>query len=93
MFTLKATEFIRPFGRKKPYFTEMDDEFKPFYEDMTAKGCEIQVEVLWTGEASLTVSNPSEMVDYDIELVENGPEVIEALKRLLKNKSWEDIED
>ena len=88
-YTVCVTQFLMPDGRPKQIETELPVETQPFYESMLKHGCRIEMEVLTTSEVSMTISDPVEEVDIDIEVVSNGPEVIEALSRLLTRKSWE----
>lgn len=85
-FKCFATQYLRPHGSKVQVHTTLPDEFEESYIEMKNCGCSIEMEVLNTGQVSITIFDGKE--DIDIKIVENGPAVIKAVRDLLTNKLW-----
>ena len=75
------TQYMRPDGRKVP--TEIDRPIRIHRKaiDLMEIGCTFESEVLTTGEISLTVAYEGE--DIAIEICPNGPEVLDAVDKLI----------
>lgn len=83
---IHVREFIPPHGRQKMTSLEIPDRYTELYQEMISSGCELQAELLNTGEVSLTVTNSDR--DVDIIIVSVGPSVMEAVCQLLENANW-----
>lgn len=77
------TQYLRPDGRAIPVTIDMPDEVHAKAIAIIAAGYRFEVEHLTTGHASLTIFDPGEEVDVAIEVVPNGPEVPEAIERMV----------
>ena len=74
------TQYLRPNGRAVDIYFQAPDHVFLKAEQLIADGFKFEVEVLTTGEISLTVSDGEE--DIAIELFPNGPGIekhVEAL--------------
>lgn len=47
-----------------------------------------EAEMLRTGEVSLTISDPKEEMDVDIEVMPNGPDVQRGMVAMLGRRLW-----
>jgi hypothetical protein len=56
------------------------------YEDMRAHGCRFEIEILQTGMVHVTISSADD--DLDSALINNGPQVQEAMTKMLHEQSW-----
>lgn len=95
-----VTQYLRPDGRRRDSGFELPSEIKPLYDEMKKAGCWVEVEVLTTGEVSMTVFDPAKEEAIDMSVTQNGPKVkdglvftivwfstaIENLLRVFKNK-------
>lgn len=88
-FTVEVLQYLMPDGRTRPETTELPIAVKPLYNAMVASGHRFEAEMLSTGEVSVTIFCPASDEDVDIEVVPNGPEVQEALAKMLENRMWE----
>lgn len=88
-FTAELVQYMMPNGRAKDVTTELPDEARDDYNAMTGAGCRLEAEVLVTDEVSVTIFDPDEEVDVDIEVVPNGPGVQQALLKMLKRRLWD----
>ena len=79
---IRFTQYLRPNGRKQVIFAPMPEGMADKVSAILAAGDSFEAEVLGTGIVSLTVTDHTQ--DYAIELCPNGPEVVEALKRLIE---------
>ncbi len=64
-------QYIPPNGRKKWVDCEVPDDLSEKYKELTQEGCNIAIEILMTGELSITVED--DIHDFDIEVVPNAP--------------------
>lgn len=85
MFEIPFTQYLMPDGRKKATSIVVDDAVGEQAKGLIAAGYIFESEVLSTDEVSLTCThNDSEDGDpLTIEVIPNGPEVLEAAKRLV----------
>ena len=83
------TQFLRPDGRKKPVTFDVEDASieAEQAQRLIDADCEFSCEELMTGTVVLYVSWPAGMSykddDMCVELTSNGPEVRDAVSRLL----------
>lgn len=82
------TQYLLPDGRKRETHITLPDEAERPYIEMLGYSCRLEAEILSTGEVSVTVFHVEEEIDLDIEVVPNGPEVQDALMKMLKRRSW-----
>ena len=82
-YPVQAVQYLRPDGHKKLIVTELPIYSRKSYERMLEQGLWFELEVLTTGEVSITVSN--DKTDVDCEVVANGPEVHRAMLKMLSN--------
>jgi len=87
MTSIPYVQFLRPDGRQKEGFFDLQEDLEDELDSLTRCGCRVEAEVLVTGEVSLTISSSDE--DIDIEISQNGPEVLENLAKMLRRRRWE----
>lgn len=85
-FTAEVIQFLLPHGNKRSQTTELDEALLEDYNHMRESGAMFHAEILQTGEVSITISHEEE--DVDIEVVPNGPQVQEAMERMLRRRAW-----
>ena len=80
---IEFTQYLMPDGRKrKMFFSDLSPEAEAAAKRIVDAGLYLECEVLAiTGWVSLTVSDGEQ--DVGIEVVPNGPPIIEAVERLL----------
>lgn len=79
---VEITQFIAPRGRQELRKCEVPDDCAVGYESLKRHGCRLTAEVLMTGHVSQTVEH--EDGDFLIEITSNGPEVQQALIKMLR---------
>jgi hypothetical protein len=89
-FEAMVTQFLQPNGLQIMATVDLPMSVKANYLDMLQCKCRLEAEIISTDEVSLTVT--SEEYDVDIEVVGNGPVVIEALTRMLQRAHWKSPE-
>lgn len=85
MYNIPFTQYFLPHGRKALMFFGVSDELGVQAQAIIDRGWRFEAEMLTTGEVSLTVSDPIEEIDVAIEVVPNGPEVVDAVTRLIRS--------
>jgi len=60
------------------------DSLKEKYDLIQKCGCRITAEILSTGLVSLCIEKP-DLDDIDIDICQNGPEVIKTLEKMIDN--------
>lgn len=85
-FTAEVKQYLRPDGRVRMVTTELPLELKPFYDDMREHQCQLEAEVLTTGQVSITVTGPD--ADLDFSITENGPSLQPGLEAMLRRQAW-----
>jgi hypothetical protein len=75
------TQFLRPDGRRKTVTIERPPEVEANAKRIADAGLRFECEVLTTNEVSLTIADDDE--DLAFEVVPNGPDVPNAVDRLL----------
>ena len=79
---VEITQFIAPYGEQRIRFAEVPDDCAVGYEAMRRHGCRLTAEVLSTGHVSQCIEHDEG--DFDIKITKNGPDVQEALVRMLR---------
>ena len=80
---IEFIQFLRPHGRRSKQKIERPQEVEARAELLKEKGYEFHAEMLTTGQVSLTVFDPETEADVAIEVIPNGPEVLDAVDRLI----------
>ncbi len=82
---IEFTQFVLPRGERKQLFIDRPEEVEAVAERFVAGGGWFEAEILTTGHVSLTACMNRDDGDNDIEIevVENGPAVVEAVDRLV----------
>jgi hypothetical protein len=78
------TQYLLPDGRKKSTFIGVHIDVADRAREIIAKGLAFECELLTTGEASFTITDP-EKGDLDIRVVPNGPGVREAIEEMVRS--------
>jgi hypothetical protein len=78
------TQFLRPDGRTRSTEVEVSDDVAAMARAIIARGLRFECEVLTTGHASFTITDPEEG-DLDIRVVPNGPGVVEAIEDMVRS--------
>lgn len=79
---ISFTQYLRPDGRPVPVSIDRPADIADKAERICSRGFRFECEHLTTGHVSLTIAGPDD--DEDIEVVANGPDVPEAVDRLVK---------
>lgn len=89
MPAVEFTEYVLPNGRRRQVFIDCPDYVAAAAEELHRRGYRFECETLTTGHVSLTIVGPTGPVDEDdegdvaIEVVPNGPSVLDAVDRLI----------
>lgn len=91
------TQYLMPDGRAKEVSFECEEYQDSLVQDLVNAGCRFEVEMLSTGEVSLTVEyeDPNgENITLAHEICPNGPEVGIAIEQLIHGAhvSYKEIE-
>lgn len=78
------TQFLRPDGERRSISIERSQTIEAKARQIRSAGYFFEAEALHDGTISLTITDPDEG-DVAIELCPNGPEVPEAVDRLVEN--------
>lgn len=81
MKPIRFTQFLRPNGTQQPTTIARPEPIAQMAEELLAAGCRLEIEVLTTGEISITVEGAA--ATWAIEIVENGPGVPEAVDKVI----------
>lgn len=83
--SIPFTQYLRPDGRKTPVEIDRPPEIEEMAQKFIADGGYFECEETRTGHASLTAGHPAyEQGDLAIEVVLNGPDVPDAVDRLVR---------
>jgi hypothetical protein len=85
MERIPFTQYLLPDGRTRPTAFDAPDDVAARARAIIAAGHRFECEVLTTGEVSLTIHDVENGEDLAIEVVPNGPEVPEAVVRLVES--------
>jgi hypothetical protein len=77
------TQFVRPDGHPREVSIDRPQEVADKAKEIEDRGYCLESEVLMSGQVSLTIFDPDDERDLAIELVPNGPEVPEAVDKLI----------
>lgn len=81
--TVEFTQYLMPDGRKQIIHIDLDEEYEILAEKIIADGNVFEIEVLTTGQISMTISDDEG--DLFIEVCDNGPEVPIHVLKLIDN--------
>lgn len=83
--TVELIQFLRPDGREEKVFCDdFPDELKSQYDAIGAAGCRLTGEMLVPEtNIALCIEHPK-AGDIAIEVVPNGPKVLDALAKLIR---------
>jgi len=87
-YTADVIQYKMPDGRKVPTSTKLPMDSREAYLDMQKHGCNFAAEMLMTGEISVTIEDPKNEVDVDIEVIPNGPDVQKGMVAMLNRGEW-----
>lgn len=83
------TQYLRPNGRQVHNGIERPEEIETLAKEVIAQGGYFEAEVLMTGHVSLTCEHNTfddgEHKTLAIQVVPNGPEVLEAVDNLVRS--------
>ena len=80
---IEMTQFIAPNGERKTFLVERPEDIEAKAGEIIDAGYKFECEVLTTGQVSLTIADPSEGEDVDIEVTVNDSSVNESLDRMI----------
>lgn len=80
---IRFTQYMRPNGRPEDIYIGRSKEIEDKAREIREAGFEFECEVLMSGEVSLTIAGKNS--DAAIEVVFNGPQVPEAVDRMIRN--------
>jgi hypothetical protein len=81
--TVPFVQFMRPGGQRVPNSVERSPEIAAKARALIEAGCELQCEVLTTGQVFMDCVSPDDE-QLANELVGNGPETLPAVDRLVE---------
>jgi hypothetical protein len=82
-YHIPFTQYLLPDGRKRDVTIVRPKEIYDKAMDIVKAGHRFEAEVLTTGMVSLTIFNLQKQEDVAIKVVSNGPEVQEAIDRMI----------
>lgn len=77
------TQYLMPDGRKRETSIDRGDDVERMAHEIIDKGYRFEIEMLQTGQISMTVSDPEEEEDVACEICNNGPDVPPTVDRLV----------
>ena len=85
--TIPFTQYLLPNGRKRATSIDVDEETKKLAQQFMDAGGYFECEILSTEDISLTAcfDQPDGDNDIAVEVVQNGPDVIKAVQKLVRN--------
>jgi hypothetical protein len=81
--SIPFTQYLLPNGRQKQTAVAVAPDVADMARTIIARGLRFECEVLQTGIVSFTITDPEEG-DLEIELVSNGPGVVEAIEMMVR---------
>lgn len=93
MKPIPFTQFYQPYGEQRPTTIDLDDDCYDKYLEITKCGCRLTSEVLSTGVCSFCIECPELEEDFEITLVQNGPQVPGAIMKMLREFTTEKFEE
>ncbi len=85
MAMVQFTQYMRPDGHTKPITMDVPPDVADKAERLAEWDVRFSAEMLRTEEVSLTAEDATINETLAIEVVPNGPEVIDAVHRLINN--------
>jgi hypothetical protein len=82
MMGIQFTQYLRPNGRTKTVWIDLDKTMEDTAKELTDCGCVFEIEVLMTNQVSMTCEHDGDVLSH--EIVENGPDVPVAVGRLVR---------
>lgn len=80
---IEFIQYLRPNGRRRPVSVDRPEDVADKAALIVAAGYRLECEELNTGHVSLTIFDPDDEVDVGIEVVPNGPDVPDAVDKLI----------
>lgn len=80
------TQFLLPDGRQRPMIIDRPDDIGKKAKQLIDSGCRLEIEMLQTGEISMTVERDGNDGEIDLlaqEVCSNGPPVPVAVDKLI----------
>ena len=80
------TQFLMPDGRQRSVKIDRPDDIGDKAKQLVASGCRLEIEMLQTGEISMTVERDGDDGEIDLlaqEVCTNGPPVPLAVDKLI----------
>lgn len=89
MNRIEFTQYLRPDGkRKQVWINDMPMDIVDKANELKQNGCRFDIEVLTTGQIHMSIEDPKTIDENGplaAEVVENGPEVVSAVEKLVAN--------
>ena len=83
--SMAFTQYLRPDGRSRIMRFDVVGDLAVMAKGVTDAGLRFECEILSTDEVSLTVFNNELGENIAIEICPNGPEVLNAIARLIRS--------
>jgi hypothetical protein len=83
--SIKFTQFLRPNGKPVPTEIEMPENIEKMAHELINAGCRFEIEELGTGVIHMDCTMKGSEGPLALELCENGPPIVEAVERLVKD--------
>lgn len=89
---IQFTQYLRPNGTPKPVTINRPEDIEKLAADLIGNGCRFEIEELLTGEVSMTCerSDGDDTETLAIQVVPNGPQVPEAVDKMVR-EAWEEL--
>ena len=82
--SIPYTQFMLPDGRRVPKTMDRPEPIENRAQDIIEEGFEFQMEILTTGEVSMTIFDPYKETDVAIQICDNGPAVPACLDMMIQ---------
>jgi len=86
------TQFLMPDGRQRPMIIDRPDDIGEKAKQLLESGCRLEIEMLQTGEISMTVERDRSDGEIDLlaqEICSNGPALPIAIDKLISEATNE----
>ena len=87
---IRFTQFLMPDGRQRPMIIDRPDDVGEKAKQLLESGCRLEIEMLMTGEISITVERDQDDGEIDLlaqKICSNGPAVPVAVDELINSAS------
>ena len=91
-YRVDVIQYMRPNGRKVMKTTKLPMDSLAAYQDMRKHGCNFGAEVLMSGMVSMTIEDPKNEMDVDIEVIAKGKYIQKSMVAMLNRGKWRDRE-